>query len=84
MFKMGKLPKLNTSRSSATATACACAAREQAALAQAVAAREAMFDRLQWQAELRTHLDRLAAANAAMAAELSLFERVPSTIPSRA
>jgi hypothetical protein len=38
----------------------------------AAAAREAMFDRLQWQvAELRTHLDRLAAANAIMAVELS-------------
>ena len=46
-------------------------AREQAALVQAAAAREAMFDRLAWQvAELRAHLDRLAAANAAMAAEL--------------
>jgi hypothetical protein len=56
-------------------------AREQAAQAHAAA----VFDRLAWQvAELRTHLDRLAAANAIMAAELSLFERVPSTIPSRA
>jgi hypothetical protein len=56
-------------------------ARQQAALAHAAA----VLDRLQWQvAELRTHLDRLAAANAVMAAELSLFERVPSTIPSRA
>jgi hypothetical protein len=46
-------------------------ARGRAALAQAVASREAM---LAWQVtELRTHLDRLAAANAAMAAELSLF-----------
>jgi hypothetical protein len=34
--------------------------------------REAVLDRLQWQlAELRTHLDRLAAANAIMAVELS-------------
>jgi hypothetical protein len=48
-------------------------ARQQAALAQAVAAREAALDRLTWQvAELRTHLDKLAAANAAMAAELFL------------
>jgi hypothetical protein len=32
----------------------------------------AVLDRLQWQvAELRTHLDRLAAANAIMAVELS-------------
>jgi hypothetical protein len=46
-------------------------ARQQVAQTQAVAAREAVFDRLRWQvAELRTHLDRLAAANAAMAAEL--------------
>jgi hypothetical protein len=45
-------------------------ARQQAALAHAAA----VLDRLQWQvAELRTHLDRLAAANAVMAAELSLF-----------
>src|SRR5262249_37153467 len=44
-------------------------AREQAALAQAVAAREAV--RLAWQlAELRANLDKIAQANAAMAAEL--------------
>jgi hypothetical protein len=42
-------------------------AREQAALAHAAA----VLDRLAWQvAELRTHLDRLAALNAVMAAEL--------------
>jgi hypothetical protein len=47
-------------------------AREQAALAQAMAAREAVLDRLQWQiAELRASLDRCAVANAAMAVELS-------------
>jgi hypothetical protein len=47
-------------------------ARHEAALAQATAAREAVLDRLQWQlAELRVSLDRCAAANAAMAAELS-------------
>ena len=57
--------------------------RHEAALAHAAGAREAI-DRLQWQvAELRTHLDRLAAANAIMAQELSLFERIPSAIPSR-
>jgi hypothetical protein len=40
-------------------------------LAQASAAREAVLDRLQWQlAELRANLDKLAQANAAMAAEL--------------
>jgi hypothetical protein len=43
-------------------------AREQAA----VAAREAVLDRLQWQlAELRANLDRCAVAHAAMAVELS-------------
>jgi hypothetical protein len=47
-------------------------AREQAALAAATAAKEAVLDRLQWQlAELRASLDRCAAVNAAMAAELS-------------
>jgi hypothetical protein len=43
-------------------------ARERAALAHAAA----VLERLQWQvAELRTHCDRLAAANAIMAVELS-------------
>ena len=54
-------------------------AREQAAqaareavLAQAVAAREAVLDRLAWQiAELRASLDRCAIAHAVMAAELN-------------
>ena len=47
-------------------------AREQAALAQAIAAREAVLDRLQWQiVELRASLDRCAMTHAAMAAELS-------------
>jgi hypothetical protein len=47
-------------------------AREQAALAQAIAAREAILDRLQWQIEsLRASLDKIAVANAAMAAELT-------------
>ena len=42
-------------------------AREQAA----VAAREAVLDRLAWQlAELRANLDKCAVAHAAMAAEL--------------
>ena len=46
-------------------------AREQAALAQAMAAREAVLDRLAWQiAELRASLDKMTVANAAMAAEL--------------
>jgi hypothetical protein len=46
-------------------------AREQAALAQAMAAREAVLDRLAWQlAELRASLDRCAVAQAAMRAEL--------------
>jgi hypothetical protein len=37
-----------------------------------VAAREAVFDRLQWQvAELRMHLDKAAEANAVMARGLS-------------
>jgi hypothetical protein len=46
-------------------------AREQAALAAATAAREAVLDRLQWQlAELRASLDRMAVANGAMAVEL--------------
>jgi hypothetical protein len=40
-------------------------AREQAALAQAIAAREAVLDRLQWQlADLRASLDRCAVAHA--------------------
>jgi hypothetical protein len=43
--------------------------RSQAALA----AREAVLDRLQWHiAELRASLDKIAAANAAMAAEAEL------------
>jgi hypothetical protein len=47
-------------------------AREQAALAAATAAREAVLDRLQWQiAELRVNLDKIAVANAVMAAELN-------------
>jgi len=51
-------------------------AREQAAraavLAQASAAREAVLDRLAWQlAELRANLDKIAVANAAIAAELN-------------
>jgi hypothetical protein len=34
----------------------------------------AVLDRLAWQvAELRANLDKIAAANAAMAAELSIF-----------
>jgi hypothetical protein len=46
-------------------------ARQEAALA----ARAAVLDRLEWQvAELRAHLDRAAAFNAAMAAELSRAE----------
>jgi hypothetical protein len=37
-----------------------------------MAAREAVLDRLQWQlAELRASLDKIASANAAMAAELN-------------
>ena len=40
--------------------------------AAAVAAREIMFDRLQWQLEsLRASLDRCAAAHAVMAAEFA-------------
>jgi hypothetical protein len=47
-------------------------AREQAALAAATAARKAVLDRLAWQlASLRTSLDKMAVANAAMAAELN-------------
>jgi hypothetical protein len=47
-------------------------ARSQAALAQAVAAREAVLNRLHWQlAELRANLDKIAVANAAMAAALN-------------
>ena len=43
-------------------------AREQAAMA----AREAVLDRLAWQlAELRASLDKIAVANAAMEAELN-------------
>jgi len=43
-------------------------ARQQATLAQAIAAREAMLDRLQWRlAKLRANLDKIAVANAAMA-----------------
>jgi hypothetical protein len=46
-------------------------AREAAALGAAMVAREAVLDRLAWQlAELRASLDRVAVANAAMAAEL--------------
>ena len=38
----------------------------------ALAAREAVLDRLAWQiAELRAGLDKIAVANAAMAAELN-------------
>jgi hypothetical protein len=56
-------------------------ARQQAALACTAA----VLGRLQWQvAELCTNLDKIAVANAVMARELSLFERVPSAIPSRA
>ena len=44
--------------------------RQQAAQAHVVA----VLDRLVWQvAELRANLDKIAAANAAMAAELSIF-----------
>jgi hypothetical protein len=47
-------------------------AREQAALAQAVAAREAVLDRLQWQIEsLRANLEKVAVAQAAITAELN-------------
>jgi hypothetical protein len=47
-------------------------AREQAALAAAIVAREAVLDRLQWQIEsLRASLDKIAVANAVMAAELN-------------
>jgi hypothetical protein len=47
-------------------------AREQTALAQAIATREAVLDRLQWQIEsLRASLDKIAVANAAIAAELA-------------
>ena len=46
-------------------------ARQQAALAQAIAAREAVLDRLQWQvAELRANLEKIAQANAGTTAEL--------------
>jgi hypothetical protein len=39
---------------------------------QAIAAREAMLKRLAWQlAELRANLDKMAVANAAMAAALN-------------
>src|SRR5262249_9024689 len=47
-------------------------AREQAALAQAIAAHAAVLARLQWQlAELNASLDKIAQANAAMAAALN-------------
>jgi hypothetical protein len=47
-------------------------AREQAALAAATAAREAVLDRMAWQlAELRASLDRCAAAHELMRAELT-------------
>ena len=47
-------------------------ARQQAALAQATAAREAVLDRLQWQlAELRASLERAAVAHEAMRPELA-------------
>jgi hypothetical protein len=50
------------------------AAREQAALAAAMAAREAVLDRLDWMvAELRLSLDRCVAAHEVMRAELSGF-----------
>jgi hypothetical protein len=53
-------------------------ARSQAALAQAMAAREAVLDRLQWQiAELLANLERAAVAHAAMGAELALVEWKP-------
>jgi flavin-binding protein dodecin len=46
-------------------------ARQEAALAQAIAAREAVLDRLAWQvAELRASLDRCAVAHEVMYAEL--------------
>jgi hypothetical protein len=46
-------------------------ARERAALAAAMAAREAVLDRLAWQiAELRSSVERAAVAHAAVAAEL--------------
>ena len=45
--------------------------RAKARQAAAVAAREAVLDRLAWQiAELRANLDKMAVANAAMAAAL--------------
>ena len=48
------------------------APREQAALAQAMAAREAVLGRLAWQlAELRASLDRCAVAHAVMAVKLA-------------
>ena len=47
-------------------------ARQQAAPAQAMAAREAVLDRLRWQlAELRANLDKIAIAPAAMTVELN-------------
>ena len=50
---------------------CAQMSFELAALAAAMAAREAVLDRLAWQiAELRASLERCAVAHAAMAAEL--------------
>jgi uncharacterized protein YhaN len=53
-------------------------ARQEAALAQAIAAREAVLDRLASQlVELRANLEKIAVANAAMAAELALAEWKP-------
>src|SRR5215472_5652476 len=47
-------------------------AREQAALAQAIATREAVLARLAWQIEsLRASLDQCAAANAQIPSELA-------------
>jgi hypothetical protein len=46
-------------------------ARQEAARTQALAAREVVLDRLQWQlASLRASLNKIAVANAAMAAAL--------------
>ena len=50
-------------------------ARSQAALVQAIAGRKAILNRLAWQlAELRANLDKIAVANAAMAAALAGME----------
>jgi hypothetical protein len=48
-------------------------ARQQAAQAHAVAAREAVLDRLAWQIDsLRANLEKAAAWNAVMARELGM------------